>query len=82
MWIRLSDDIKNQAFTEVQNILDEAAKKTQDFINENSAKLDAIAQYLLENESMESEVLDEILYPKAHVIGFDSPTSVELKQEA
>lgn len=57
----LSDEIKNNAFAEVQNILAEAEKVTKDFLLENEDKIKKIVQILLKEETILKEDFEKIV---------------------
>lgn len=57
----LSDEIKNKAFTEVQNILAEAERVTTDFIQENADKMHAIVKILLKEETILKKDFEDIV---------------------
>lgn len=61
IWHRVSDDIKNIAYSEVQDLLDKAYKTTKDFLTTNKVVLDKLANQLLEFEEMNSKDFDSFL---------------------
>lgn len=60
MWNKLSDDIKNLAYKEVQNIIEEARSITKAYLVEHKEDLEKLANYLLEHESMDGEDFDKL----------------------
>jgi len=59
----LSDDIKNEAFAEMQSILREAEQTAFSFLQEHQELLQQVADELMEVETLDGEHLDAILYP-------------------
>ena len=64
MWLRLSDDVKNKAFREMQSILDNAQKQTHTFMEENMDSLKRLAYKLMEVETIDGRELDSVLNPE------------------
>lgn len=60
-WLRLSDDIKNKAYNEVQNILREAEKVTNVFVKEHSDELKRLTLHLLDVGTIDGEELDAVI---------------------
>ena len=57
----LSDDIKNEAFAEMQTILRQAEEKSRAYLAEHQYLLERLAAELVEVETMDGEQLDELL---------------------
>lgn len=57
----LSDDIKNEAFAEMQAILKEAEEKSRTYLIEHQYLLERLAAELVEVETMDGEQLDALL---------------------
>lgn len=58
MW---SDEIKNEAYKQVQDILKTAEELTRDYLNKNKDVLDKLANHMLDVETLEGEEFDEYL---------------------
>ena len=57
----LSDDIKNEAFAEMQKILKQAEDKSRSYLTEHQYLLERLAAELIEVETMDGEQLDVLL---------------------
>jgi cell division protease FtsH len=57
----LSDDIKNEAFAEMQTILRQAEEKSRAYLAEHQYLLERLAAELVEVETMDGEQLDELV---------------------
>lgn len=64
MWLRVSDDVKNKAFAEMQTLLDRAQTETHEFIQENIDSLKRLAFKLMEVETIDGKDLDKVLNPE------------------
>ncbi len=70
-WARMSEDggsvspdLQNQIDREVKKILDEGYKQATAILKKNTAKLEKVAQALLEKETLESEEFEKIVGKK------------------
>jgi cell division protease FtsH len=64
MWLRVSDDVKNKAFAEMQALLDRAQTETHEFLQENIDSLKRLAFKLMEVETIDGKDLDKVLNPE------------------
>ena len=55
-----SEAVAAQIDEEVRRVVDEAGRRCEDILTEKRAVLDAVAAYLLENETMEREAFLEV----------------------
>jgi cell division protease FtsH len=58
-----SERIASEIDREVQDVLTEAADRARDVLVSQRSVLDAVAQALMETETLEGEVLDALLLP-------------------
>lgn len=61
IWSRLSDDIKNKGFKEVEKILEQCKKEVDTFLLENRHELERLANHLLEVETMYEDEFNEFM---------------------
>lgn len=60
-YMQLSEDIKNETFNEIKNIIEEAKKQTEEFLSNNKDKLELLANKLLDVENLEGEDFDKLM---------------------
>lgn len=61
MWNRLSDDIKNKAYAEMDKIMKKAEKETLAFLEENKDLLHRLSLHLLKVRTVDGDNIDDVL---------------------
>lgn len=65
--VNTSDEIRNVVFKEASKIAKECDKRAFELLSNNREKLDKLANYLIDNESIEGSKLEELLEETAEI---------------
>ena len=61
MWFKLSDDLKNDAYAEMDKIIKRAEEETTKFLTTHKDELNRLSQHLLKVRTVDGEKLDDVL---------------------